>query len=135
MQTVGLRTANTLEFGIYRDGDNNLDQSQAQGIIQARTVSKSHDGIQFTVEDTTSREGVEPAGTLRTESYTIRGGRVANLNVDAPADMASASNLAKFVAHTLDNAEQTNAKATWIELSDHGPAMAADLKPIAPTAL
>ncbi|MBC5828770.1 MAG: hypothetical protein GIW98_01070 [Candidatus Eremiobacteraeota bacterium] len=120
MQSVGLRPANMLEFGIYRDGDNNLDESQAQGLLQARQVSKSNDNIQFTVEDTTSREGTEPSGFMRTESYTIENGRVSNLSVDRPADMASESNLAKFVARTLDNAESTHAKATWIELSDHG---------------
>ncbi|MBC5829053.1 MAG: hypothetical protein GIW98_02540 [Candidatus Eremiobacteraeota bacterium] len=120
MQSVELRPTSTLEFGIYRDGDNNLDESQAQGLLQARQLSKSNDNIQFTVEDTTARQGIEPEGYLRTESYTIQGGRVSNLSVDRPANMASESNLAKFVAHTLDNAEATHAKATWIELSDHG---------------
>ncbi len=120
MQSVGLRPASTLEFGIYRDGDNNLDESQAQGIMQARQVSKSNENIQFTVEDTTSREGVEPEGYMRTESYTIQDGRVSDLSVSRPANMASESNLAKFVARTLDNAENAHAKATWIELSDHG---------------
>ena len=33
---------------------------------------------------------------------------------------ASESNLAKFVAQTLDNAEASGAKQTWIDLADHG---------------
>ncbi|MDQ6933390.1 MAG: hypothetical protein M3160_09495 [Candidatus Eremiobacteraeota bacterium] len=120
MQPVGLRPASTLEFGIYRDGDNNLDESQAQGLLQARQVSKSNHNIQFTVEDTTSREGVEPEGHMRTESYTIQDGHVANLSVSRSENMASESNLANFVARTLNNAEAAHAKSTWIELSDHG---------------
>ncbi|MDP9018275.1 MAG: hypothetical protein M3N19_08135, partial [Candidatus Eremiobacteraeota bacterium] len=35
-------------------------------------------------------------------------------------NMASPDNLARFVAHTLDEAQKNGAKQTWIELSDHG---------------
>jgi hypothetical protein len=34
--------------------------------------------------------------------------------------MASESNLAKFIAQTLDNAEASGAQQTWIDLVDHG---------------
>ncbi len=34
--------------------------------------------------------------------------------------MADPANLAKFVARTLDNAEKSGAKQTWIDLVDHG---------------
>jgi hypothetical protein len=34
--------------------------------------------------------------------------------------MSDESNLAAFVTRTLDNAEASGAKQTWIELVDHG---------------
>ena len=106
-----------LEFGIYRDGDNNLDQSQSAVIRQARTVSAADAAIQFTVEDTSSGS-FESAATRRT---TIQGGRqVLDGSPSSPDDMASPKNLAAFVARTLDNAERIGAKQTWIELVDHG---------------
>ena len=105
-----------LEFGIYRDGDNNLDASQHAVITQARSVSAANGAIQFTVEDT-SRD-VDGAATFRS---TITDGRQISAGYRGPADdMASPANLARFVARTLDNAEASGAKQTWIELVDHG---------------
>lgn len=105
-----------LEFGVYRDGDNNLDISQGVTLRQALDTSAQNDAIEYTVEDTTS------AGTskLRTDEFTIARGNVADARVDAPHDMASPSNLAAFVAQVLDNAQKTGAKQTWLELTDHG---------------
>ena len=70
------RASRALEFGLYRDGDNNLDDVQALVIGQALQTSKNDGSIEFTIEDTTSRRGFEPADTLRTESYTIADGHV-----------------------------------------------------------
>jgi len=39
------RTARSLEFGMYRDGDNNLDDIQAVTIGQALKASKSDANI------------------------------------------------------------------------------------------
>ncbi len=59
--------------------------------------------------------------TLRTESYTIAGGALSHhVTIDEPHDMSARSDLAQFVAHTLDDAEKSHAKATWIDLVDHG---------------
>jgi hypothetical protein len=109
-----------LEFGIYRDGDNNLDREQALVINQALRVSSNEPSIEFVVEDTTARRGFAPEGELRTESYVIRKGVGSDLEIDQPHDPSSRENLAAFVARTLDRAETTHAKQTWIELVDHG---------------
>jgi hypothetical protein len=106
-----------LEFGIYRDGDNNLDQSQSAVIRQARIVSAEDTAVQFTVEDTSSGT----FGTAATRRTTIQDGREAIDGAPfSPDDMASPKNLARFVARTLDNAQSVGAKQTWIELVDHG---------------
>ena len=109
-----------LEFGIYRDGDNNLDREQALVIGQALNVSLREPSIEFVIEDTTSRRGFAPEGALRTESYLIRNGAGGGLKVDEAHDPSSRENLAAFVARTLDRAELTHAQQTWIELVDHG---------------
>ena len=115
------RAARTLEFGLYRDGDNNLDEVQSLTIVQALQTSARNPSIEFTVEDTTARRGLEPAHVLRTESYTIAGGGLSsNVHVSPPHDPSSRENLTRFVARTLDNAQNSAAKQTWIELVDHG---------------
>ena len=116
MQAVGATPKRALEFGIYRDGDNNLDESQAVTLGQAVSVSKADSSIDFAIEDTTSRRG----DGLQTFNYGIADGSVHDAHASAGADMASPDNLAKFVAHTLDEAEKNGATQTWIELSDHG---------------
>jgi hypothetical protein len=115
------RASRALEFGMYRDGDNNLDEVQALTIAQALQTSKSDRSIEFTVEDTTARRGFEPEHELRTESYGIADGKLSkHVDISAPRDMSARSELAKFVDRVLDNAEASNAKQTWIDLIDHG---------------
>lgn len=117
MEIVQRRPLRTVEFGIYRDGDNNLDESQGVLLDQARAVSSRDRGVQFTVEDTTHAR----SGNVQTNQWTIEDGsdsvRRSAIRAD---DMASPQNLARFVARTLDNAQQSGAKQTWIELVDHG---------------
>ncbi len=115
------RPSRSLEFGIYRDGDNNLDDVQSLVIAQAVQTSKKDHAIEFTVEDTTARRGFEPEDTLRTESYSIADGTFSsNVNIAAPHDMSARGDLAKFVSHVLDSAEAAGAKQTWVDLVDHG---------------
>jgi hypothetical protein len=110
-----------LQFGIYRDGDNNLDTVQSPVIDQAFRVSAQDGNIAFTVEDTTARRDDISDGGARTESYDIRDGKITNApQIDAPHDPSSRANLGRFVAHTLDAAEQNGAKQTWLDLVDHG---------------
>ncbi len=58
---------------------------------------------------------------MRTESYTIADGDLSsNVNISPPHDMSARKDLATFVSHVLDNAEKSGAKATWLDLIDHG---------------
>jgi len=115
------RPSRTLEFGVFRDGDNNLDEVQSLVIDQALTTSKADRHIEFTVEDTTAREGFEPEATLRTESYTIADGTfTSNVRISPPQDMSARKTLASFVSRVLDNAQAAGADHSWIDLVDHG---------------
>jgi hypothetical protein len=112
-----------LEFGIYRDGDNNLDASQSLTLAQALMSSKTDAAVQYTVEDTTGLrvdDGEIAEGKTRTDSFTIQDGTIADPQIGKARNMASASNLARFVAQTLDNAETSGAPQAWIDLVDHG---------------
>lgn len=113
----------TLEFGIYRDGDNNLDAIQEVTLKQALDVSAKDGRIEFTVQDTTATHGGADGvarGTPHTNEYTIADGNVHGATIGKAHDMSDRSNLAAFVARTLDNAESSGAKQTWIDLVDHG---------------
>ena len=94
MQTTIVPAQRALEFGIYRDGDNNLDLSQNQVLRQAIDVSAKDPGIGFAVEDTTSGGG----GALHTNDYTIADGQIGDAHAGAAHDMASEANLARFVS-------------------------------------
>lgn len=113
----------SLEFGIYRDGDNNLDAIQESTLSQALQTSARDSRIEFTVEDTTrlraDGDAIE-SGALHTEQYTIADGDVTRVHLGKQHEMSSEANLARFVAHTLDNAQRSGAKQTWIDLVDHG---------------
>jgi hypothetical protein len=113
----------SLEFGIYRDGDNNLDAVQESTLSQALHASARDSRIEFTVEDTTRLRADGDAivsGALHTEQYTIADGDVARVHLSSAHEMSSEANLARFVARTLDNAQASGAKQTWIDLVDHG---------------
>jgi hypothetical protein len=120
---TGPPTRRSLEFGIYRDGDNNLDAIQESTLSQALRTSRHDSRIEFTVEDTTRLRADGDAissGALHTEQYTIADGDVARVHVTRAHDMSNEANLARFVAHTLDNAQASGAHQTWIDLVDHG---------------
>jgi hypothetical protein len=111
----------SVQFGLYRDGDNNLDAVQSPVIDQAFDVSAHNAQIAFTVEDTTARRDFTGERGARTESYAIRSGQVeGDVAVDAPHDPSSRTNLAAFVARTLDDAQRNGAAQTWLDLVDHG---------------
>jgi hypothetical protein len=112
-----------LEFGIYRDGDNNLDATQSLAIAQALISSRDDAAVQYTIEDTTGLrvdDGDLVEGRKRTDTFTIADGQIGDAHIGRAKNMASESNLAKFVAQALDNAEASGAKQTWIDLVDHG---------------
>src|SRR5271165_1265599 len=112
------RSTRALEFGIYRDGDNNLDDIQHESIAQALEISERNHAIEFTVEDTTGYDARHHR--LSTEEYSIADGTYLHLQNSRPHNMADRGNLAQFVARTLDNAQAAGAKQTWIDLVDHG---------------
>ncbi len=112
-----------LEFGIYRDGDNNLDAVQNAVLGQALQTSARDPRIAFAIEDTTGlnvAHGDVVEGKLHTDSFDLAGGRIGDPHVGRAQDMSDPKNLAGFVAHTLDQAEANGAKQTWIDLVDHG---------------
>jgi hypothetical protein len=112
-----------LEFGIYRDGDNNLDTSQSLAVAQALQSSKADSAVEYTVEDTTGlrvKDGDLVEGRKRTDTFVIADGTVHDPQIEPAKNMADESNLAKFVAKTLDNAEASGATQAWIDLVDHG---------------
>ncbi|HEY0798462.1 MAG TPA: hypothetical protein VGD50_04890, partial [Candidatus Baltobacteraceae bacterium] len=113
-------TSRKLEFGLYRDGDNNLDHVQETTISQARAVSARDGSIEFTVEDTTAQRGFAEGTKLHTDDYQIDDGTLSHVQSDRPHDMSSRANLTQFVARTLDNAEKAGASQTWLDLIDHG---------------
>ncbi len=112
--TVAPRMRN-LEFGIYRDGDNNLDASQSVVLDDAASVTAKDPSIGVYAMDTTRQDG----GGLHTDLYDIQDGTASGARHRA-LDMADPKTLAKFVAQTLDRAEASGAKQTWIDLVDHG---------------
>jgi hypothetical protein len=116
VEAARLPAQRAVEFGIYRDGDNNLDRSQAATLAQAVQTSAKDHRVEYTVEDTTSIG----TGKLRTDAFTIADGGVGQAQVEPPHDMASEPNLARFVDRVLDNAQSSGATQTWIELTDHG---------------
>ena len=125
LQNVTITPARrSLEFGIYRDGDNNLDAIQESTLSQALHTSARDSSIEFTVEDTTAVRHFHGAqdhkGGLHTYDYTISDGGVGNVRSGPADDMSDEANLARFVARTLDNAQAGGAKQTWIDLVDHG---------------
>ena len=125
LQNVTITPARrSLEFGIYRDGDNNLDAIQESTLSQALHTSARDSSIEFTVEDTTTlragRDAVN-SGSLHTERYTIADGVVGNVGSGRPDEMSDEASLARFVACTLDNAQLSGAKQTCHSLR-HIPA-------------
>ena len=111
-------------FGVYRDGDNNLDAVQERNVTDFVKATASDSALKVVAEDTT-RVGRAPflRGQLRTEWSTIQGGTQHITRVTAPADMADRRSLAAFVERTLEArlSDPAFAKAdVWIDLVDHG---------------
>lgn len=120
----------TLQFGVYRDGDNNLDEIQSPTIDQAFAATKRNPGIAVDVEDFTKRgDDFGVRGERRTERYAVRNGALDGDVVQTrEANPSARATLATFVAHTLDEAERNGAAQTWVDLVDHGGADAGGLE-------
>ncbi|MDE2572970.1 MAG: hypothetical protein KGM44_10680 [bacterium] len=113
------KPARDVVYGIYRDGDNNLDHVQAATVADAQRASKNNPNIAFAVENTT-HEGARGNGALHTEDGVILHGDARWSSRDA-ANMASPQELARFVERTLETAHTRGGQqSVWIELVDHG---------------
>jgi hypothetical protein len=111
-------------FGVYRDGDNNLDAEQARNITDFIKTTAQNPGLKVIAEDTTALPRAPfGAGDLRTESSVIQGGAQHVVRVTQPEDMSDRATLSAFVQRTLEAkfADPAFARAdVWIDLVDHG---------------
>jgi hypothetical protein len=121
---IGVSTRHPVVFGVYRDGDNNLDEAQERNVTDFVKTTARDPALKVIAEDTTAQ--ARPpfhAGDLRTESSIIQGGSQHVVRVEPAVDMSSRSALASFVERTLaaKAGDPTFARApVWIDLVDHG---------------
>lgn len=115
---------NHVVFGVYRDGDNNLDAVQERNVTDFIRETRSNQALKVVAEDTT---GVARApfrnGNLRTEWSTIEGGAQHIVRIESTRDMSSRATLAAFVTRTLETrAADPSFKNSdvWLDLVDHG---------------
>src|SRR5258708_5363351 len=96
-------TLSPVVFGVYRDGDNNLDSVQERNVTDFVREPRSDPALKVVAEDTT---GVPRApfrkGDLRTEWSTIEGGAQHVVSIESPRDMSDRASLAAFVNRTLE---------------------------------
>src|SRR5215470_6579393 len=90
-------------FGVYRDGDNNLDQAQERNVTDFVAATARDRSLKVVAEDTTSLPRTPfGMGELRTESSVIANGEQRVVRVTAPVDMSNRATLASFVERTLE---------------------------------
>lgn len=111
-------------FGVYRDGDNNLDEVQERNVTDFIKTTAANPALKVLAEDTT-RISHQPfvRGQLRTEWSTIQNGTQHITRVTAPTDMSDRRSLAAFVERTLEvraNDPNFGKADVWIDLVDHG---------------
>src|SRR5579864_9168247 len=111
-------------FGVYRDGDNNLDEAQERNVTDFIKTTGANRSLKVVAEDTTSL-GRAPfeRGDLRTESSIIQNGVQHVVRVRPPVDMSDRASLASFVERTLEakaGDRKFSGADVWIDLVDHG---------------
>jgi hypothetical protein len=111
-------------FGVYRDGDNNLDAVQERNVTDFVNVTARNPNLKVVAEDTTSvARRAFSAGDLRTESSVIVDGKQHVVRVTLPVDMSDRRTLAAFVSSTLEARARDPRFANadvWFDLVDHG---------------
>jgi hypothetical protein len=111
-------------FGVYRDGDNNLDAEQARNITDFIKTTARNPELKVIAENTTALpRSPFGDGDLRTESSVIQGGAQHVVRVTRPEDMSDRTTLAAFVQRSLEakSADPAFAHAdVWVDLVDHG---------------
>ena len=122
--TIGATAPHPVVFGVYRDGDNNLDAAQERNVTDFVSATAHDRALKVIAEDTTSLPR-SPYGLreLRTESSVIEGGSQRIVRVTSPVDMSDRATLADFVERTLE-AKASDPKfasaGVWLDLVDHG---------------
>src|ERR1017187_10850816 len=88
-------TLNRVVFGVYRDGDNNLDAVQERNVTDFVHETRQDRALKVVAEDTT---GVPHApfrrGDVRTEWSVIEGGKQHVVRIQSGRDMSSRGTLA-----------------------------------------
>ena len=116
--------AHRVVFGVYRDGDNNLDAAQERNVTDFVRETRSNAALKVVAEDTTALPRAPfSKGDLRTEWSVIQGGAQHVVRVESPRDMSSRATLAAFVERTLETrSTDTKFKSAdvWLDLVDHG---------------
>ncbi|HLW36981.1 MAG TPA: hypothetical protein VKR99_00995 [Candidatus Eremiobacteraceae bacterium] len=121
---IGSSSSHKVVFGVYRDGDNNLDQVQERNVTDFIKSTANNPALKVIAEDTTRvRKPPFVQGELRSEWSVIANGSQHITRVTAPADMADRRSLAAFVEQTLEgrvNDARFQHADVWIDLVDHG---------------
>src|SRR5450755_1263288 len=126
MDVTSLTTAASrpVVFGVYRDGDNNLDAEQARNVSDFIKTTARNPELKVIAENTTALpRSPFGDGDLRTESSVIQGGAQHVVRVTRPEDMSDRSTLAAFVQRSLEAKAADPAFAhadVWVDLVDHG---------------
>ncbi|MBV8172311.1 MAG: hypothetical protein JO219_10330 [Candidatus Eremiobacteraeota bacterium] len=111
-------------FGVFRDGDNNLDAVQERNVTDFVRETRENSALKVVAEDTTGVARTPfKQGELRTEWSTIQSGTQHVVRIESPRDMSSRSTLAAFVARTLESRAADPAfknADVWVDLVDHG---------------
>ncbi len=117
-------TLNRVVFGVYRDGDNNLDAVQERNVTDFVHETRQDRALKVVAEDTT---GVPHApfrkGDVRTEWSVIEGGKQHVVRIESARDMSSRGTLAAFVTRTLEERASDpsfRGADVWLDLVDHG---------------
>jgi hypothetical protein len=106
----------SIQIGYLRDGANNLDGPDSILDGQVQEASKRDPRIHINAEIETFMDG----HGLHTYSWKVDHGVVAHVKMEDFCDLAGRSELASFVASTLDEAYLHGRKHVWLFLVDHG---------------
>ena len=124
IQVAAAPARHPIVFGVYRDGDNNLDAVQERNVTDFVATTAANPALKVVAEDTTSLPRAPfHAGDLRTESSVIQDGKQRIVRVTNAHDMSDRATLAAFFERTLSEkaSDVSFARApVWIDLVDHG---------------
>jgi hypothetical protein len=122
--TAAVGAAHRVVFGVYRDGDNNLDAAQERNVTDFVRETRSNAALKVVAEDTTAVPRAPfRKGDLRTEWSVIQGGAQHVVRIESARDMSSRATLAAFVDRTLEARASDSAfkgADVWLDLVDHG---------------